>query len=246
MKNLHILLWLVWLVTAIQVRAQQADTSHLVIHGRTSFGIKFGLTQSQLYGSQIDSLSADGSASAIQGFHVGVTVNSMLGNHFWLKHELLVTQRGSNITLSDPINGSYKTTLKTWSLDLFPFSPTYHYKGIQVYAGPYLSVLLDAAERRKNASGLFEDDHSIFGNGRNIQRQSKYLQKFDYGICVGIEYEFKFGVNVGAKYTRGYAELLDAANSITVGKITDPTKIAIYSEFVNVSLGYSFARGKNK
>jgi len=245
MKNFHFLLLFVLLVTSIHLKAQEADTSHLIIHGRTSLGIKVGVTQAQLYGNQIDSLSADGTASAIQGIHFGVAVNSMLGKHFWLKHELLVTQKGANITLSDPINGSYRTTLKTWSLDLFPFSPTYHFKGIQVYAGPYLSVLLDASERRKNAAGQFEDDHSIFGDGRNAQRHSKYLQKFDYGICVGVEYEFRFGLNIGAKYTRGYAEILDAANSITVGKITDPTKIAIYSQFVNVSVGYSFAK-RNK
>ncbi len=222
----------------------QVDTAKLVIRGRTSLGIKVGFTQSQLRGPDKDSLSADGTTTALSGFHVGITANSMLGKYFWLKHELIATRKGANITLSDPINGSYKTTLKTWSLDLFPVSPAFHYKGFQVYAGPYLSVLVDASIRRKNASGQFEDDHSIFGSGRNFQSQSKYMQKFDYGLNFGIEYEFPFGLNIGAKYTRGYAELLDWANSITVGKPTDATKIRIYTEYVNISVGYSFMKGK--
>ncbi len=223
---------------------QDHDTTTLTVGARTSLGFKVGYTQAQLRGADLDSLSADGTSSAIQGFHVGVSVNSMLGKYFWLKHELLFIQKGSNITLSDPVNGTYKTTLKTWSLDLFPISPAFHYRGFQLYAGPYLSVLVDANIRRKNSSGQFENDHSIFGSGRNFQNQSKYLQKFDYGFNIGLEYEFGFGLNVGVKYTRGYAELLDWANSITVGKPTDATKIRIYSEFVNVSVGYSFMKGK--
>ena len=226
--------------------AQQTDTTKLIINARTSLGIKIGFTQAQLRGSQMDSLSSDGSSSPILGFHIGITANSMLGKYFWLKHELIATQKGAHIVKSDTINGRYNTTLKTLSLDLFPVSPTFHYKGFQFYAGPYLSVLLDANIRRKNGAGQFVNDDGIFGSGRNFQRQSKYMQKFDYGLSMGVEYEFPCGLNIGAKYVRGFAELLDWANSITIGKPTDDTKIRIYTEYFNVSVGYNFMKGKNK
>jgi len=221
---------------------QDRDTN-LYINARTSFGIIAGFTQASIYGSQIDSLSSNGKSSAIPGFHVGLTANSMLGKYFWLKHALILTQKGAGISLSDPANGTYNTTLRTTYLDLFPINPTFHYKGFQVYAGPYLGILLDANLRKKNANGSFENDRSIYGSGQNNQSNSKYLQKIDYGFNVGLEYEFKCGFNIGVRYTRGYAEILDWAQSVTVRPVSSPTKIDIYSQFINVSIGYSFMKG---
>ena len=234
---------MIGLILSNTVFAQQTDTTKVIINARTSLGIKIGFTLSRLRGQDMDSLSYNGSSSPMQGFHIGITANSMVGRYFWLKHELIATQKGANITLSDPINGAYKTTLKTWSLDLFPISPAFHYRGFQIYAGPYLSILANANIRRKNAAGEFENDHSIFGSGRNFQ-QSKYMQKFDYGLSAGLEYEFPFGLNIGVKYVRGFAELLDWANSLTIGKPTDATKIKIYTDYFNVSIGYSFMKGR--
>jgi hypothetical protein len=217
--------------------------TNLYINARTSFGLIAGFTQASIYGNQIDSLSSNGKSSAIPGFHVGLTANSMLGKYFWLKHAIIFTQKGAGIFLHDSANGTYSTTLRTMYLDLFPVNPTFHYKGFQVYAGPYLGILLDANLRKKNANGSFENDRSIYGSGYNNQSGSRYLQKIDFGFNVGLEYEFKCGFNVGVRYTRGYAELIDWAQSITVRPLTDPTKINIYTQYINVSVGYSFMKG---
>lgn len=242
MKKIYALIGLMFVGTAINAQHQK-DTSKLIINARTSLGIKFGVTESNLRGDNLDSLSVNGMSSSLQGIHVGIVVNSKTGKHFWLKHELLVNQKGANITRNDKSAGNYNSSLKTWALDLYPISPTLQYKGLQLYAGPYVSALLDASIQKKNSAGELVNDHTIFGSGYNNQSQSKYLQKFDYGFNIGVEYEFSFGLNLGIKYTKGFSEILDNANSITVGKLTDPTRIKIYSEFVNFSVGYSIMRG---
>lgn len=231
-------------ITSITAMGQDNDSLDLKINNRVVVGFKIGLTQTALRGGDMAKLSSDGSSTSGSGFHVGATITSMMSNHLWLRHELLASQKNVGISLKDTINGQYNSSLTWWSIDLYPISPCWSYKGFRAWAGPYLSVLLDARTRKKDSNGQFENDYSIFGSGRNFQRQSNYMQKFDYGINVGVEYQFKNGFNISARYTRGYAELFDWANSLTLGKPTDPTSISIYTEFVNFSIGYDFAKGR--
>lgn len=226
----------------VSVMAQQKDTAFPFINGRTVFGIKAGLTQSDLYGNDLNALSVTGKASPQNGFHFGITANSMIGKYFWLKHELLYTQKGADVTLNDSINGNYNSSLKTSYLDLFPVNVAFHLKGFQIYAGPYISVLVDASIQRKNYNGVLYNDKTIFGDGNQFENKGKYLQKMDYGLNAGIEYEFKFGLNIGIKFVRGFAEVIQYANSHTFGD--SKLNYHLYNTNLNFSLGYSFRSHK--
>ncbi|HWY37860.1 MAG TPA: outer membrane beta-barrel protein [Bacteroidia bacterium] len=222
--------------------AQQKDTAFPVINGKTSFGIKAGFTQSDLYGIDKKALSANGQTTPLNGFHVAITANSMIGKYIWLKHELYFTQKGAGLTLSDSLNGNYKSVLKTYYLDLFPVNITFHFKGFQIYAGPYVSVLTDAEIRKKDNAGNFYSDRSIFGGGNNFETKSKFLQKMDFGFNAGIEYEFNFGLNIGVKFVRGFAELIQYANSHTFGD--SKLSYDLHNTSLNISLGYSLRAHK--
>lgn len=211
--------------------------------GRVVFGIKAGFTYSNIYGSDITYIFADGKTNYQSAFHIGISVDSKLREYFWLKHELLFNQNGAGVLLSDSINGTYSSQLKTYYLQLFPISPTFHIKGFQLYVGPYISTLLDAKIQRKNASGEFYNDHSIFGDASQFENKSKYLQKFDFGIAAGIEYQFPFGLSIGAKYTHGFTEIFQYANSYTLNDTK--REIKIYNQGIQFSLGYSF-NGKRR
>lgn len=222
--------------------AQHQDTAFPFVNGRTTFGIKIGLTQSNVYGKDVDVLSASGQATALNGFQVGITANSMIGKYVWLKHELLYTQKGAGLTMNDSINGSYKSILKTGYLDLFPINVAFHFKGLQLYAGPYVSVLVNAVIQRKNSAGVVYNDKSIYGDGTQFEDKGKYLQKLDYGLNAGIEYEFKFGLNAGIRLVRGYAELVQYANSHTFHD--SKTSFDVHNTNLNFSIGYSFRKHK--
>lgn len=223
--------------------AQQEDSTSLLLNNRVTFGIKAGFTTSNIYGNDIRYLSSDGKTTARSGFHIGITANSMISKYFWLKHELLFTQKGADLIQSDNINGSYTSALKMYSLDLFPVNLTFHYKGFQLYAGPSLSILLGATILRKDSTGNNYIDKSPFGNDTGTGKEAQYLQKFDFGLNAGIEYEFRCGLSIGAKYNRGYTSIIDYANANT---FADPKQhYSIYNQYINISIGYSFGRMHN-
>jgi hypothetical protein len=209
--------------------------------GSVTFGLKAGYTQGNFYGNEIDYLFAEGTTKWIAGFHAGIMVNSEISKHFWLKHELIFSQRGAIVTLFDSLTGNYSSKLKTYYLDLYPLNPTFHYKRFQLYGGPYISLLTHANIQRKNENGVLFKDKSIFGDASQFEDNSKYLQKFDFGMNLGIEYQFPFGFFIGAKYNHGFTDIFQYANSYT---LNDPktTPIKIYNRAFWVSVGYSFGK----
>jgi len=250
MKSIFLLLFSVCLISqAVAQQKAEMDTTakyrnELFRKGRVSFGLKVGYTQSNLYGSDVELLSVNRTTSALNGFHAGLTANTMTGKFFWLKHDLTFQQNGSGIILNDSVNGDYNSSLKMFALHVMPVSPTFHFKGIQLYAGPYVSALLDASIERKDNLGNEIIDKTIYGNDRENTETNKYLQKYDFGFVAGIEYEFSFGLNIGVRYTKGFVPIFDNANVNTFQQ--DNPTIKIYNQVLNVSLGYSFIKRKEK
>jgi hypothetical protein len=213
--------------------------------GSVTFGLKAGYTQGNFYGNEIDYIFAEGTTKWISGFHAGMLVNSKVSKYFWLKRELIFSQRGAVVTLFDSVNGNYSSKLKTYYLDLYPLNPTFHYKGFQLYGGPYISLLTHANIQRKNENGVLFNDKSIFGDAANSEAddENKYLQKFDFGMNFGIEYQFPSGLLIGAKYNHGFTDIFQYANSFTNGD-TKTDNIKIYNRAFWVSVGYSFCKKK--
>jgi hypothetical protein len=224
-----------------EIDTTEAYSNKLFKSGNVTFGLKAGYTHSNLYGNEIDYIFADSKTTALPSFHAGIVVNSQIGKYFWLKHELLLNQRGAGVSLNDSINGNYTSTLKMLYVDLYPISPTFHYKGFQIYAGPYVTALTHASIQRKDINGKLFNDKSIFGDAGNSEGdgENKYLQKFDFGLNAGIEYQFPFGLLIGIKYNHGFTDIFQYANSYTNGD-TKVDNIKIYNKALIFSLGYSF------
>ena len=241
-------IFLIIVIFSIFIEANaQIDTSakfrdELFNSRRVSFGIKAGLSYSNIYGKDIDYIFASSRTTLFPSFHLGIIVNSMMGKHFWLKHELLLIEKGAGVTLTDSINGNYSSKLRMMSINLFPISPTFHYKGLQIYAGPYLSALMNAQIIRKDQNGNEFTDHSIYGSGSSFEDKFKYLQKFDFGLNAGIEYQFPFGLLIGVKYMQGFVDVFQYANSYTFNANTSRTNIKIYNQSLLLSVGYSLGK----
>lgn len=227
--------------TSTKIDTTTAFRDALFKTDRVTWGLKAGLTQSNLYGREMDYIFTDTKTSALPSFHFGIIVNSQLGQFFWLKHELLLNQKGARVTIIDSINGDYLSNLKMLYLDFYPISPTFHFKGFQIYAGPYVSLLAKAHLKRKDNHGNYFHDTSIFGTAGNDESENKYVQKFDFGLNAGLEYQLPFGVLIGAKYTHGFTDLFQYANSYTLGD-SKVDAIKIYSRTLMFSMGYLFDR----
>src|SRR6185437_7652115 len=175
--------------------------------GSAVMGIKVGFTSSSLYGSKVhDSLSTGGNASSKSGFNLGISVNSMPGKYFWLKHDVFLVKKGATLTLLDNKNSPYKSNLNTLYLDFYPCSPTFQYKGLQLFSGPYVGMLLNASMQHKDANGNLYKDSKIYGSPTTFK---DYTQKIDMGFVAGIEYEFNCGFNLSIRYVQGLVPIIE-------------------------------------
>lgn len=213
------------------------------LDGSVSWGIKAGWNYSNLYGKERDYVFASNQTSYQSGFHAGLYVDTRLSKHFGLKHELLFSQKRIGVMLTDTNSGDYGSTLTMSYLDLMPASFVYQTGGLQLYAGAYVSALLNANVQRRDANGSMYSDKSIFGSPDNDETQDRYLQKFDFGANAGIEYRFAFGLSIGARYTHGFTDIFQYANSYTNGAAkTD--NIKIYNRGWMLSIGYALGNTK--
>lgn len=204
--------------------------------GETRFALKAGITSSDLHGTDISKLSPGGSVSSLSGFHVGAMLNSKLRSHFWLKTELLFIQKGGSIQRLDASSQSYKSDFKSQYIDLYPASATFHWKGFQVLAGPYVSMLLTGTIQEKDASGNLV----TVSNYGSPTVNSNYRQKFDAGIVLGAEYEFKWGILLGVRYTNGFVPVIENAAAVSPVNTPEQPQLKVFNSSLSVSLGYSF------
>lgn len=212
-------------------------------NGNVTWGLKAGWNYSNLCGKEIDYVFASDQTAYLSGFHAGIFVDTRMSGHFGLKHELLFSQKRIGIPLTDTIYGDYRSKLTMSYLDLMPASFTFYAGGFQLYAGPYVSALLNANVQRRDENGKIYKDNSIFGNPENDETETRYLQKFDFGANLGLAYRFGFGLSVGARYTHGFTDIFQYANSYANGD-TRTDNIKIYNRGWMISVGSTLGNAK--
>lgn len=206
---------------------------------KLTWGVKGGWNYNSLYGKEIDYIFASNKTNYQSGFHAGVFVDNPLSARYGLKHELLFSQKRIGTMLRDTQYGDYKSTLTMTSIDLMPANFTVYTKKIHAYVGPYLSALVAANEKRKDENGRMTKDKTIFGDAHNDESESRYLQKFDFGINIGAEYNISPSISLGARYMHGFTDIFQYANSYT-NEDTKTDNIKIYNRGFMLSIGYRF------
>lgn len=178
----------------------------------TTLAVKAGYLNSRIYGADKSFLAVDSKVDSYNSFLVGLSVNNAFNNHWALKHELLYQNYGAKFNLKQDKN-ILKTTLQMHSLVLNPISLSYKIYGIELYVGPYLSLLLNSSITSLDSKGNRYKDYQIYGSGDNDQSVSDYLQKMDYGGVIGASYYITPRMNLGVQYSKGVASIFDNANS---------------------------------
>lgn len=218
MKNTYTICIMLFFI--LKVSAQQEGLT---------FGISGGVNRTSLTGKNIDSFSNGGSQKSLIGQSIGITLDNKTSKSFGLKHELFYSQRVMSIKIDDGINPEFSSKFKRQYIDIFPVSPSFYYKGFQVYAGPYIGILVNASIQRKDANGNTYTDKSIYGTG---EATSNYSQKIDAGFVAGLNYELPNGINIGGRFIRGFVPIIENANTKQQWKI--------YNESLFVTVGYTF------
>jgi len=239
MRGMKNLLLSVCSVLAVSGTAIAQDVNH-DLKGNTTFSVKGGWIQSTLKGDDLEYLAIDGKVSNRNNFFVGVSVDNSLGKYFGLKHELFYQQYGGRFDRETEDGVTVDAKLQMHSLRLNPISAVFKMGGLQVYAGPYVNMLLYSSITAVDEEGNTYKDHGIFGSIEDDQEDGQYLQKMDYGIVVGAEYQFNCGFLVGANYSRGFASIFDNSNTFGLEENLGVKDLKIYNQSFNVFVGYRF------
>ncbi|MBT2619482.1 porin family protein [Chryseobacterium sp. ISL-6] len=219
--------------------SSEIDTFELNTN-RISWGVKAGLNYYNFYGKERDFIFADSDTKFKPGIYVGIFVNTKINRNIGLTHELIFNQRRVGVIYKDTDDHLYKSAINSSYIDIVPANINYQLSKFRLYAGPYVSVLVAANTKRKDQNGDLFRDKSIFGDAANDESKSYYLQKFDFGINLGVDYQLKDRWSVGFRYNHGFTDLFQNANSFANGN-SKKDKIKIYNRGFMLSLAYDLA-----
>lgn len=228
------ILVVVFLINVFGLQAQNNPSEEKV-----NFSVKAGWINSTLKGDDLNFLSTDGKVKNKNSFLVGLAVDNPVGRKFSLKHELIYQNHGADFNRELDGN-TLKAELDMHSLRIHPISLAYRIKNFQVFAGPYLNVLLDASITALDENGQRYKDHDIFGTETEDQEEGHFLQNANIGFLAGVEYHFDFGGVLGFQYARGLASIFDNSNTYDIFGPEGPKELKIYNQTLSLYVGYKF------
>jgi hypothetical protein len=185
---------------------------------KTTFGIKAGLSSSEINGNAIKSLNnlLDYTAGMVTskgrtGFFAGVNANIPMGSGLSIEPGIYYTQKGYELNGALNIKGleflgvNAKAQLQSQYIDV-PLMLKYSMGGLQVFAGPQVSYLTKAD--LKTTAGLFGVDLL----NKTLDATSQF-NRWDAALAGGIGYSFNNGMSLSASYDYGLMKI-DAKSNI--------------------------------
>ncbi len=230
--------WILWVLIAVVQSAFAQEEFKLPELKTMKWGLIAGLNYDHMYGKEFGDFSQKNESNYKAGFHAGVFVNNQVGKFVALKHELVFSQKNMGVTLKGTGIETYASSLQVNSILLNPIHVAFTYKGLQVFAGPYVAGIIGASMQRQDENGVVYKDKSIYGGPEDDESEGNYLQKIDFGIQAGVEYHFKFNLFLGARFSHGFTPLFQYASSYDQG--VNKNKIGIQNQGFNFSIGYAF------
>ncbi len=172
----------------------------------TKFGIKAGINSAN-FGSDSDT-------KTVIGFHFGPYVSIGITDKFALQPELLYSTQGAEISAN---NVTSSESLSYINLPIM--AKIYVANGFNIQVGPYVGVLLNFDSESDDTSVAAGVDY----------------KGFDYGVGLGLAYEFDGGFNFGGRYNFGLADVQDVDTNNGTVVIDGST-----NQVIQFFLGYSF------
>ena len=168
---------------------------------KSFFGLRLGVANPAYYGSDFKDAQSASTIETIMTPTAGFYVNSHVNDYFWIKTEFNYVNRGyTHQQLGQTLRTDY------YCIDVYPITPTFHYKGIQIFAGPSISLIV-ASKKDSIMGGKVEKVYDNKMDG---------LNRYDIGLMAGIEYEFNFGLNVGARIVNGFTSVYEKNSTTNV------------------------------
>lgn len=167
----------------------------------SEWGIKAGVNLSNFYSDEVDDQNMR------VGYHGGVYFKAHLLDFLAIQPEIMYVTRGSTTKYNSPFLGSYEFSQELNYIEIPVLAVLNITKKLNVHAGPYAAVLLNAQLEN-------ETENSFFDFVKEIDDAD--FKRIDYGFAAGIGLEFDF-LRFGARYNVGLQEIGDAEDGSVVG-----------------------------
>ncbi|HEX8334688.1 MAG TPA: porin family protein [Segetibacter sp.] len=200
---------------------------------KPDFGIRGGLSSAGMRGEAVNNLQnlldfADGMITTNDrlGFFAGAYSAISVSKVISIEPALYYTQKGYtmtgdlNIKGAEFIGANAKASLNASYIDL-PVLIKANVKGLQLFAGPQVSYLMQAD--LKTTAGVL--GFNLFNRKMNATEQ---FNRWDAGVTGGIGYQFANGINIMASYDHG------------LSKVDADKNLESYNRSFKVGLGMSF------
>jgi hypothetical protein len=180
---------------------------------RTGFGLRAGINAA--------TINTNGNTDFSFNFGPmgGIYTRFGLFQNLTIQPELLYSQQGGEFNVT---NGNVQQTTisdRLHYLNLPILLQFWLNDNLNVHVGPYGGVLLDVnSDGRNNINANYE--------------------RWDYGGTVGLEYEFNFGFNFGARYNRGFSDIAGVNHNVgTNGPVANGNNT---NQFFQLYIGWTF------
>ena len=197
------------------------------------FGIRAGVTSSNMQGDAVDNLKSmldftNGmvSTNSRTGFYGGTSVNIPVGANFSVEPGLYYAQKGYEMKGDFAIKGldflgaNAKAQLKSQYIDL-PLLLKADMGGFQVFAGPQISYLVKSdLKTTAGALGI-----NLFS--RTMDATDNF-NRWDAAVTGGVGYQFTNGINIRASYDHG------------LSKVDANQNVESYNRAFKVGIGMNF------
>ncbi len=186
---------------------------------KAKFGLKAGLNIANA------NISGDGipKTKSVTSFQVGFFTEINISKKFAFQPELLYSMQGTNFDLPVEVNGSIYNTNDTYKLSyinvplMFKFYPE---EKFYLEAGPQIGFL---------TSSKLEVE--VIGYGSQTQDAKELFKSVDFGLNLGLGYNFSKRVTSNFRYNLGLSNIAETEPG-------DNTKIK--NSVISISLGYIF------
>jgi opacity protein-like surface antigen len=108
--------------------------------------------------------------------------------------------------------------------------------GFNIFVGPQAGFLVGSKAKIKTGSSLLDNIAGIVSNSINL---SKYENKFDFSLVIGLGYQLTNGFSVSANYNLGLIKLLDIPK-INIGSTQLDLNPDAKNNVLQVNVGYRF------
>lgn len=178
-------------------------------NAQTSFGVKAGANLANVGGDVEDT-------NMKVGFHIGGVANFKLTESFAFAPELLFSTQGYKIDGGDVMGVSIPDVkMNTTYLNIPLLAKIYLGESFNIHAGPTVGFLLGAKVKAGDESVDAKD----------------FYKGLDFGLGFGLGYELESGLNFGARYNLGLANIADTEDG-------DDSKAT--NQVIQISVGFNF------